>query len=77
METISSKIVEGALSDRRGSVNFWSEQWMSLESIKKCFVDRRNPILTPCKSKYFSEYDPEGLKVDSQSILEFFNSEVT
>ena len=73
VETISSKIVEGALSDRCGSVNFWSEQWMSLESIKKCFVERRSPILTQCKSKYFSEYDPDGLKVDSQSILEFFN----
>jgi len=50
---------------------------MSLESIKKCFVDRGNPILATSISKYFSEFDPDGLKVDSQSILEFFNSAVT
>jgi putative NADH-flavin reductase len=77
VETISSQIVQSALSERCGSVNLWSEQWMSLENIKKCFVDRGNPILATSNSKYFSEFDPDGLKVDSQSILEFFNSAVT
>jgi dTDP-4-dehydrorhamnose reductase len=77
VETISHQIVESAMSSRCGSVNLWSEQWMSLESIKKCFVDRGNPILATCSSKYFTEFDPNGLKVDSKSILEFFDSEVT
>jgi hypothetical protein len=77
VETISSQIVQSTLSERCGSVNLWSEQWMSLESIKKCFIDRGNPILTKCSSKYFSEFDPDGLKVDSKSILEFFNSAAT
>lgn len=72
--TISTKILETALSESCGSLNFWSYQWMSLENIKKCFVERSKPILTQCNSNYFSEFDPDGFKVDSESILDFFDS---
>ena len=74
VENVSSQILENALSERSGALNFWSNQWMSAENIKKCFIERSNPILDTCKSNYFSSTDPQGLLIETESILEFFVS---
>jgi hypothetical protein len=74
VKNISSQILENALSERSGALNFWSNQWMSAENIKKCFIERSKPILDTCKSNYFSSTDPQGLLIRTESILEFFVS---